>query len=162
MKLWVYRVCFLAFALIIIYLTIWVSVPSLGGVHFQIDASNVSVNNTQIIGSPPSNITVTIIDGYVIFAKVGLQNIPTLINGITTSTSIIVAFTGGVIAYMLRELFQTDRKAKIAFFGVFVSFIYILTSAKASRAAHGASVRSPRSPSPLTAQSSSVRNGMKG
>jgi hypothetical protein len=125
MNLWGYRVLFLAFALIIIYLSLWVSVPSLGGVHFQIDASNVSVNNTLIIGSDPSNITVRIIDGNVVFAKVGLQNIPTLINGITTSTSIIVAFSGGFIAYMLRELFQTDRKAKIAFFGVFFSFIYV-------------------------------------
>lgn len=125
MKLWVYQVCFLAFALIITYLTIWVSVPSLGGVHFQIDTSNVSVNNTLIIGSAPSNTTVTIIDGNVVFAKVGLQNIPTIINGITTSTSIIVAFSGGVIAYMIRELFQTDRKAKIAFFVVFFAFIYV-------------------------------------
>ena len=127
MKLWVYRVCFLAFALVIVSLSIWVSTPAIGGVRFQIDASNVSINNTQIIGSAPSNSTVTIIDGNVVFAKVGLQNIPTLINGITTSTSIIVAFSGGIIAYMLRELFPNDRKAKIAFFGISVSFIYIFS-----------------------------------
>ena len=127
MKLWVYRVCFLAFALIIVSLTIWVSAPSIGGVHFQIDTSNVSINNTQIKGIPPSNLTVAIIDGNVVFAKVGLQNIPTLINGITASTSIIVAFSSGIIAYMFRELFPNDRKAKIAFFGISISFIYIFT-----------------------------------
>jgi hypothetical protein len=36
-----------------------------------------------------------------------------------------VAFSGVVITYMLRELFPTDRKAKIAFFAVLISFIYV-------------------------------------
>ena len=85
----------------------------------------MSSNNTVIIGSAPSNATVIIKDGNVEFAKIALQNIPTLINGITTSTSIIVAFSGAVIGFMIRELFQSDKKAKLAFFGVFFAFIYI-------------------------------------
>jgi hypothetical protein len=120
MKQWVYLAFMLAFSVIIIGLILYVS-----QVHFQIDASDVPLNNTEIIGSPPSNTTVIIRDGDVMFAKVGLQNIPTIINGITTSTSIIVAFNGVVIAYMIRELFPTDRKAKIAFFGVFFAFVYV-------------------------------------
>lgn len=115
---------FSVFCAFIIGLTVWVSVPSFG-LHFQIDASSISSNNTVIVGSAPSNATVIIKDGNVQFAKIALQNIPTLINGITTSTSIIVALSGAVIGFMIRELFQSDKKAKIAFFGVFFSFIYI-------------------------------------
>lgn len=93
-------------------LAVWVSVPSFG-LHFQIDASSV-----------PSNTTVVIVDGNVVFAKISLQNIPTIINGITTSTSIIVAFSGVVIGFM-RGLFQSDKKAKTAFFTVLFAFAYI-------------------------------------
>jgi Ca2+/Na+ antiporter len=73
----------------------------------------------------PSNATVVITDGNVVFAKIALQNIPAIINGITTSTSIIVAVIGVVIVFMVRELFQSDKKAKRVFFGVFIGFIYI-------------------------------------
>ncbi len=125
MKSWVFKAVFLACALVIVYVTFWVSVPSMGGIHFQIDTSSVSANYTQIIGSAPSNITVKILNGNVVFAKIGLQSIPTLINGITTSTSIIVAFSGAFMAFMAREIFQTDRKMKTAFTVISVSFIYI-------------------------------------
>jgi hypothetical protein len=122
-KRWAYLLSFSAFCAFIIGLTIWVSVPSFG-LHFQIDASSISSNNTVIVGSAPSNATVIIKDGNVQFAKIALQNIPTLINGITTSTSIIVALSGAVIGFMIRELFQSDKKTKIAFFGVFF-FLHI-------------------------------------
>ncbi|MCJ7631367.1 hypothetical protein MUP77_03040, partial [Candidatus Bathyarchaeota archaeon] len=124
MKPWVYLVCAVAFSLIVVGLTIWISVPSFG-LHFQIDVSSVPSNNTVIIGNAPSNTTVIIIDGNVVFAKIALQNIPSIINGITTSTSIIVAFSGAVIGFMVRDLFQSDKKARIVFFGVLVSFIYV-------------------------------------
>ena len=124
MKPWVYLVCAIAFSLFVIGLTIWVSVGSFG-LHFQIDVSSVPSNNTVIIGNAPSNTTVTIVDGNVVFAKIALQSIPTVINGITSSTSIIVAFSGAVIGFMIRELFQSDKKARIAFFGVLLIFTYI-------------------------------------
>jgi len=123
-KTWVYFVIAFAFSLVVIGLTALVSVSSFG-LHFQIDVSSVSSNNTTIIGNAPSNTTVIIIDGNVVFAKIALQNIPTLINGITTSTSIIVAFSGAVIGFMVRDFFPSDKKAKIAFFGVMFSFAYV-------------------------------------
>jgi hypothetical protein len=60
----------------------------------------------------------------VLFAKISLQNVPTIINGITASTSIIVGFSGAVIGIVIRELFQNDKKAREYFLGVLALFIY--------------------------------------
>jgi hypothetical protein len=52
---------------------------------------------------PPANTTYT--DGnYTQSLHLSVQAVPTVVNGITAVTSIIVAFTGGYIGIMLREL----------------------------------------------------------
>jgi uncharacterized membrane protein len=45
--------------------------------------------------------------------KIAAQNVPTVINGITTSTSIIIGFTGTLMG-ILREMFRNNNKKKEA------------------------------------------------
>jgi hypothetical protein len=52
----------------------------------------------------------------------GFDSIPTIINGITASTSIIIGFTGAIIG-VLYQLFKDDEKTKLrlllsAFYGL--------------------------------------------
>lgn len=49
------------------------------------------------------------------FAKIALQNVPTVINGITASTSIVISFSGVVIGMLFREVFKGDNKTKLFF-----------------------------------------------
>jgi uncharacterized membrane protein len=44
--------------------------------------------------------------------KIDVQAIPTLVNGITSSTSIIIAVLGVIIGIMFREMDRDDQKAK--------------------------------------------------
>ena len=45
--------------------------------------------------------------------QIGLQTVPTIINGITTSTSIIVGLSATILGIMIRDLLQNNEKAKI-------------------------------------------------
>jgi hypothetical protein len=52
--------------------------------------------------------------------------VPTIINGITTSTSIIIGFSATIIGIMMRDFFQENRKAKfIMITYIAASFIYV-------------------------------------
>jgi hypothetical protein len=68
-------------------------------VKFPIDYSNgVAVN-----GTVSENNARTAIQA---------QSVPTIVNGIVTSTSIIVAFSGALIGLFFREVFNDDKRGK--------------------------------------------------
>lgn len=69
--------------------------------HPQIDVTN-NPNSTAII-----------VGDNVFWAKISLQNVPTVINGITASTSIVIGFIGVVVGILVREVFKDDSKTKI-------------------------------------------------
>jgi hypothetical protein len=53
--------------------------------------------------------------------QINAQSVPTIINGVTTSTSIIIAFSGTVIGIMIRDFLQDNKAAKyslLIFFGI--------------------------------------------
>lgn len=75
----------------------------------RIDVTNGQKNTTRVD------------DGIVVFAEVSLQSIPTVINGITASTSIIIGFIGVMIGLLYREVFFKEEKTRtlllyVAFF----------------------------------------------
>jgi hypothetical protein len=69
--------------------------------HPQIDITN-NPNSTAII-----------VGDNVVWAKISLQNVPAVINGITASTSIVIGFIGVVVGILVREIFKGESKAKI-------------------------------------------------
>jgi len=121
-----------AFTVIVIGIAFWVAVPF--GLQTMIDTTSIPSNNTIISGELPSNynISLWIVDGHIIMAKIPLQNVPTVINGITTSTSIIVGFTGTIIGIMVREIFKDDKKMRNAlqyvsiFIGLTFAYLFLV------------------------------------
>ncbi len=82
-------------------------------VKFQIDyANDNAVNSTEA-----QKIAQTMIQA---------QTVPTIINGITTATSIIVAFSIGLIGIMFRGLFKDNQRAKEVFVIFAVLFVFSL------------------------------------
>lgn len=73
---------------------------------------NAYVLRPQIDISSSTNNTAIVLNDTIIFAKIALQNIPTFINGITASTSIIIAFSGTIIGLLYRDVFERDNNAK--------------------------------------------------
>jgi hypothetical protein len=118
-----------AFTVVIIGIAVWVVAPF--GLQTMIDTTNIPSNNTIISGELPSNYNVSlwIVDGHIMLAKIPLQNVPTVINGITTSTSVIVGFTGTIIGLMVKEIFKNDKKMRRALiyvsFFVGITFVYL-------------------------------------
>ena len=45
--------------------------------------------------------------------RISPETIPILINGITSSTSVIIGFSGTIIGIMLREIDKSDRKTRV-------------------------------------------------
>src|SRR5208337_350620 len=119
----VYLITLLVFGIFIAIFTYNINITYVG-FHFQIDTSSVSLNNTEIVGSLPSNTSVVISNGNVVFAKIALQNVPTVINGINAASSIIVGFSGAIIGIMVREFFKNDNRAKRVFLGIVLLFVY--------------------------------------
>lgn len=71
--------------------------------------------NPQIDTTGAANASAIIIHSWLgdtISAKIAIQTVPSIINGITASTSIIIAFSGAVIGIMFRDVFKNDRKAR--------------------------------------------------
>jgi len=57
--------------------------------------------------------------------QIGLQTVPTIINGITTSTSIIVGLSATILGIMIRDLLQNNEKAKfvmLIFMGIAIIY----------------------------------------
>jgi Ca2+/Na+ antiporter len=59
--------------------------------------------------------------------KVSDQVIPTLVNGITSSMSVIVGFCGALIGIMFREIDKNDSKTKVSYIVVIVVLSIPLT-----------------------------------
>ena len=108
---------------IIIVLTVWTSSQfSFFGIPLHIDSSNLPANS--IVIGQPSNNTVVVRDGSIIISKISLQSVPTIINGITASISIIIGFSGAAIGIMVREIFRNDKKARQYYLSILFLFIY--------------------------------------
>jgi hypothetical protein len=65
--------------------------------------------------------------GFFLDIKIETQYIPTLVNGITSSLSVIVGFTGATIGIMLREIEKHDKKAKEFYFRTLALLMLPLT-----------------------------------
>lgn len=105
-------------------LIVWVAVPVPFGWNPEIDLTNLPSNSTQIIGTPPANVSYVIVNGTLFLAKISIQTVPTIINGISTATSLIIGFTGTAIGLMYKELFRNDKKMKSAL----ISLIFVIGS----------------------------------
>jgi hypothetical protein len=121
----IYFLIIFSFSLIIFAFTYWVASPS--GLHLQIDTTNVAANNTKIIGELPSdyNTSLMVINGNIFMAKIPIQNVPTVINGITAATSIIVGLSGAAVGIIVRELFQTNKKASYFLMSILFYFLFV-------------------------------------
>jgi len=63
------------------------------------------------ITSPPSNTTYTVANSTDAL-HISVQTVPTVINGITTATSIIFAFSGTLVGLVARELLKDNERDK--------------------------------------------------
>lgn len=63
------------------------------------------------------------------FLKINIETsaIPTLVNGLTSSLSVIVGFMGAFIGIMYREVSKKDKKARTFYFGAMFLMIAPLT-----------------------------------
>ncbi len=77
--------------------------------------------NPQIDTTGASNGTITVF-GNTWRIAIPFQTVPTIINGITASTSIIIAFSGAFIGIMFREIFKDDKESKTILLGVLLLF----------------------------------------
>jgi uncharacterized membrane protein YqjE len=85
------------------------------GAFFVVTVFNQFALHPQIDVTNTPNSTAVIIGDNVVFAKISLQNVPTVINGITASTSIVIGFIGVVVGILMREIFKDESKTKVFF-----------------------------------------------
>lgn len=72
-----------------------------------IDYTGVPANTTNQVTTP-----------------IAAQTVPTVINGIITSASVIIGFSGSVIGILFRDFFKEDRKAGTFFILVILLFTF--------------------------------------
>ena len=62
-----------------------------------------------------------------LYIKIEPNLIPTLVNGITSSSSVIIGFTGAFIGIMFREMSKKDKKSRNFYFIAIILLILPLT-----------------------------------
>jgi hypothetical protein len=88
----------IGFTVIALIVAAWIIFPF--GIQIPIDASSLPANSTVIV------------DGHILRAVIPIQTIPSIINGLTTATAIIVGFAGTMIGFMVKDYFKNDKKGK--------------------------------------------------
>jgi hypothetical protein len=103
-------VVFMKYAIIGTIIAFILVFGSLGFAKFPIDYTNGKTENATIA----ENNAQTMIQA---------QTVPTVVNGIIASTSIIIGFSATLIGIFLRDEFSNDRKAKQIMVGFLVMYI---------------------------------------